>query len=124
MYWLVTGCQPGDSLLFHYSGHGSRQRDRSGEELDGYDETICPVNFETEGMIVDDEVNVALVRPLPREVKLHAIVDACHSGTVLDLPFLCRMDRSVRFIFLVMLYNNFVKLYRVRSSITFFSFMV
>lgn len=93
LYWLVQGCQPGDSLLFHYSGHGSRQRNFSGDEVDGYDETLCPLDFETQGMIVDDEINATIVRPLPYGVKLHAMIDACHSGTVLDLPFLCRMNR-------------------------------
>ncbi|KAK3014384.1 hypothetical protein RJ639_010161 [Escallonia herrerae] len=93
LYWLVQGCQPGDSLLFHYSGHGSRQRNYNGNEVDGYDETLCPLDFETQGMIIDDELNATIVRPLPTGVKLHAIVDACHSGTVLDLPFLCRMHR-------------------------------
>lgn len=95
LHWLVQGCQSGDSLVFHYSGHGSQQRNYNGDELDGYDETICPVDFETQGMIVDDEINATIVRPLTHGVKLHAIIDACHSGTVLDLPFLCRMDRSV-----------------------------
>nr|DAD47611.1 TPA_asm: hypothetical protein HUJ06_017548 [Nelumbo nucifera] len=97
LYWLVQGCQPGDSLVFHYSGHGSQQRNYNGDEVDGYDETLCPLDFETQGMIVDDEINATIVRPLPRGVKLHAIIDACHSGTVLDLPFLCRMDRSGRY---------------------------
>ena len=95
LYWLVQGCQPGDSLLFHYSGHGSRQRNYNGDEVDGYDETLCPLDFETQGMIVDDEINATIVRPLPHGVKLHAIIDACHSGTILDLPFLCRMSRLV-----------------------------
>jgi len=27
------------------------------------------------------------VNPLPQGVKLHAIIDACHSGSVLDLPY-------------------------------------
>ncbi|KAL9683003.1 hypothetical protein QQ045_014815 [Rhodiola kirilowii] len=94
LYWLVQGCQPGDSLLFHYSGHGSRQRNYNGDEVDGYDETLCPLDFETQGMIVDDEINQTIVRPLIPGVRLHAIIDACHSGTVLDLPFLCRMGRS------------------------------
>ncbi|XP_030517897.2 metacaspase-1 [Rhodamnia argentea] len=98
LFWLVQGCQPGDSLVFHYSGHGSRQRNYNGDEVDGYDETLCPLDFETQGMIVDDEINATIVRPLPHGVKLHAIIDACHSGTVLDLPFLCRMDRSGRYI--------------------------
>lgn len=98
MYWLLQGCQPGDSLVFHYSGHGSQQRNRDGSEADGYDETILPMDFETQGMIVDDDINLSIVRPLPRGVRLHAIVDACHSGTVLDLPFLCRMNRQGQFV--------------------------
>ncbi|KAB5526865.1 hypothetical protein DKX38_020712 [Salix brachista] len=98
LFWLVQGCQPGDSLLFHYSGHGSRQRNYNGDEVDGYDETLCPLDFETQGMIVDDEINATIVRPLPQGVRLHAIIDACHSGTVLDLPFLCRMDRNGQYV--------------------------
>ncbi|KAK6155970.1 hypothetical protein DH2020_010218 [Rehmannia glutinosa] len=97
MFWLVQGCQPGDSLVFHYSGHGSQQRNYTGDEIDGFDETLCPLDFETQGMIVDNEINATIVRPLPTGVKLHAIIDACHSGTVLDLPYLCRMDRSGRY---------------------------
>ncbi|KAF9671809.1 hypothetical protein SADUNF_Sadunf12G0087200 [Salix dunnii] len=95
--WLVQGCRPGDSLVFHFAGHGSQQKDDDGDELDGYDETLCPEDFETQGMIVDDEINAVIVKPLPHGVKLHAIIDACHSGTVLDLPFLCRMDRRGKY---------------------------
>lgn len=98
MYWLVQACQAGDSLVFHYSGHGAQQRNYTGDEVDGFDETLCPLDFETQGMIVDDEINATLVRPLPRGAKLHAIIDACHSGTMLDLPFLCRMDRTGRYV--------------------------
>ncbi|KAJ4783911.1 Metacaspase-1 [Rhynchospora pubera] len=94
LHWLVLDCQAGDSLVFHYSGHGSQQQDENGDEVDGFDETILPMDFEQEGMIVDDEINDTIVRPLPRGAKLHAIVDACHSGTVLDLPYLCRMTAS------------------------------
>ncbi|EFJ11817.1 hypothetical protein SELMODRAFT_125416 [Selaginella moellendorffii] len=97
MFWLVQGCKSGDSLVFHYSGHGSQQRDYTGEEVDGYDETLCPVDFETQGMLVDNELNATLVRPLPRGVKLHCIIDACHSGTALDLPFLCKFNSYGQF---------------------------
>ncbi|OMO94790.1 Peptidase C14, caspase catalytic [Corchorus capsularis] len=91
--WLVLGCEAGDSLVFYFSGHGSQQKNHNfGEEKDGYDETLCPSDFETEGPIVDDEINWTIVRPLPHGVKLHALIDACHSGTALDLPFLCRFD--------------------------------
>ncbi|KAK3002143.1 hypothetical protein RJ639_022324, partial [Escallonia herrerae] len=92
LQWLVQGCCSGDSLVFHYSGHGSQQRDLDGDEMDGYDETLWPVDHETAGPLLDDEINAIIVRPLPHGAKLHAIIDSCHSGTVLDLPFLCRMN--------------------------------
>ncbi|KAI3796496.1 hypothetical protein L1987_39168 [Smallanthus sonchifolius] len=92
--WLITGCQSGDALLFQFSGHGSRQRNLNGDEIDGYDETLCPLDFETDGMIIDDEINATIIKPLPHGVKLHAIIDSCHSGTVLDLPFFCRMNST------------------------------
>ncbi|GBG64523.1 hypothetical protein CBR_g45219 [Chara braunii] len=90
LYWLMRGVRAGDSLVFHYSGHGSQQKDQTGEEIDGYDETLCPLDFEKNGMIVDDDLNSTLVRPLPPGAKLHAVIDSCHSGTVLDLPYLCK----------------------------------
>lgn len=85
--WLMRGIHSGDSLLFYFSGHGKRQRETvRGDEIDGFDETICPVDFETNGMIVDNYINRVIVRPLIRGVTLHAIIDSCHSGTILDLP--------------------------------------
>eukprot|EP00039_Didymoeca_costata_P009642 m.128028 g.128028 ORF g.128028 m.128028 type:complete len:210 (-) comp14556_c0_seq7:508-1137(-) len=55
--WLVSHSQPGDRLFFQYSGHGGRSRDRTGEELDGYNETILPLDYKRNGQIVDDELN-------------------------------------------------------------------
>ncbi|KAK1287727.1 Metacaspase-1 [Acorus calamus] len=94
MRWLVHDSQAGDSLVFHFSGHGSQRRDVMGDEIDGYDETLCPLDYETEGMLVDDEINDTIVKPLTTGVMLHAFIDACHSGTILDLPYVCRMDRA------------------------------
>jgi hypothetical protein len=34
--------QPGTSLFFHFSGHGSQKADFGGDEDDGMDETILP----------------------------------------------------------------------------------
>ena len=36
---------------------------------------------------MDDDLNRLLVNPLPPGVRLHAIIDACHSGSVLDLEY-------------------------------------
>ncbi|XP_057518495.1 metacaspase-1-like [Amaranthus tricolor] len=86
--WLVDGCKSGDSLVFYFSGHGFRQHDLNNDELDGFDETLCPVDFKTEGMIIDNDINTMIVKPLIKGVRLHAIIDACYSGTILDLEYL------------------------------------
>jgi len=39
------------------------------------------------GHIVDDELHEKLVKALPQGVRLTAVMDCCHSGTGLDLPF-------------------------------------
>jgi len=93
MRWLVDGASAGDSLVFHFSGHGVQKLDMNDDEVDGYNEALCPMDFERSGKILDDEINATIVRPLGKGVKLHAIVDTCHSGTILDLPYLCRMSR-------------------------------
>ena len=93
MRWLVEGSGSGDSLVFHFSGHGVQKLDLNGDEVDGYNEALCPADFERSGKILDDEINEIIVRPLGRGVKLHAVVDTCHSGTILDLPYLCRLSR-------------------------------
>ncbi|KAF3907181.1 Metacaspase-1A [Orbilia brochopaga] len=88
MHWLVKDARPDDSLFFHYSGHGGQQKDHDGDEDDGYDETIYPVDFRVAGMIVDDEMHRIMVTPLQPGVRLTAIFDSCHSGSALDLPYL------------------------------------
>lgn len=88
MHWLVKDAQPNDSLFFHYSGHGGQTKDRDGDEPDGYDEVIYPVDFRQVGHITDDEMHRIMVRVLAPGVRLTAIFDSCHSGTALDLPYI------------------------------------
>ncbi|SPQ25849.1 d6b32f4c-6d2c-43df-94f9-b20fe803550e [Thermothielavioides terrestris] len=88
MHWLVKDARPNDSLFFHYSGHGGQTKDLDGDEEDGYDEVIYPVDFRQNGHITDDEMHRIMVRPLQAGVRLTAIFDSCHSGTALDLPYI------------------------------------
>ncbi|KAF7542825.1 hypothetical protein G7Z17_g11245 [Cylindrodendrum hubeiense] len=88
MHWLVKDARPNDSLFFHYSGHGGQTKDLDGDEDDGYDEVIYPVDFRQTGHITDDEMHRIMVRPLQAGVRLTAIFDSCHSGTALDLPYI------------------------------------
>lgn len=75
--WLTSG-----------AGHGGQTKDLDGDEDDGYDEVIYPVDFRQVGHITDDEMHRILVRPLQAGVRLTAIFDSCHSGTALDLPYI------------------------------------
>ena len=57
---MISRGQPGDVLVFYYSGHGSQVRDRNGDELtDGLDEIFAE---------------------LPPEVLLEAFFDCCFWG--------------------------------------------
>lgn len=88
MRWLVKDAQPHDALFFHYSGHGGQVPDKDGDEVDGLDEVIYPVDYKKAGFIVDDEMHRIMVKTLPAGCRLTAIFDSCHSGTALDLPYL------------------------------------
>ena len=59
-----------------------------GDEADGYDEVIYPVDFRQTGHVTDDEMHRIMVQPLQGGVRLTAIFDSCHSGTALDLPYI------------------------------------
>lgn len=98
MKWLVENATEGDSLFFHYSGHGGQQEDTTGVEEDGMDETIMPVDFQQSGQITDDEIHDMLVKPLPEGVRLTAIFDSCHSQTVMDLPYVYHSKEDVSLI--------------------------
>ncbi|KAI8866006.1 hypothetical protein GQ42DRAFT_165770 [Ramicandelaber brevisporus] len=89
MQWLIEGAEPNSSLWLSFSGHGLQEQDQAGgDEADGQDEAIAPVDYETAGTIVDDEMNRILVQQLPQGARLTVIFDCCHSGSALDLPLL------------------------------------
>lgn len=85
--WLLTGAKRGDVLVFYYSGHGSQVVDVSGDEADRRDETICPHDYASAGMIKDDDLR-SLLAALPPGVNLDVVMDSCHSGTVTRAPAL------------------------------------
>jgi len=87
LHWLVEGAKRGDTLFLHFSGHGAQQEDPQGHEEDGMNETILPVDFKRAGMITDDQIGDIIVKGLPEGVRLTAVMDCCHSGTGLDLPY-------------------------------------
>ena len=70
-------------LFIHYSGHGTRVRDRNGDELDGYDEAM--VSYDK--YAISDDTFVRYLQWLPRWTNVKILMDCCHSGTSMDLQY-------------------------------------
>jgi hypothetical protein len=85
--WLLQGAKAGDSLFFHFSGHGTQVMDRNRDELDGRDECLVPCDYIKAGFILDDDIYSLLCARVPRGVNLFCILDCCHSGTGMDLIY-------------------------------------
>ena len=79
-----TRWNPRARCWFHYSGHGGQTIDWDGDEEDGKDECLFPVDYRAAGSLRDDEVAQILRHGLSQDASLVAIVDACHSGSMFD----------------------------------------
>jgi hypothetical protein len=78
----IARAEPGDVIVFYFSGHGSQIRDRNGDELtDGLDEIICPYDMDWDRgtYVLDDDLD-ALFATLPPDVLLEAFFDCCFWG--------------------------------------------
>jgi hypothetical protein len=95
---LVGGAAPGDSLVFHYSGHGAQVRDIDGDELsDSLDEILCPYDLDWNHPFTDDDL-AEICREVPKGTLFTVILDCCHSGT--GLRNFLRPDLPIRYKFL------------------------
>ncbi|MGW6564159.1 caspase family protein [Streptomyces sp. NPDC054975] len=85
--------EPGDILLFTYSGHGGQVPDVTGddEEPDALDETLVLYDRQ----FLDDELNREL-RGFADGVRIFALLDCCHSGTAIEIPGLPLPEAGVR----------------------------
>jgi metacaspase-1 len=78
----VADAEPGDLVIFYFSGHGSQVRDRDGDELaDSLDEVLCPYDMDWDRgtFILDDDLD-ELFAHVPTDVVLEAFVDCCFWG--------------------------------------------
>ena len=53
---LVRDARAGDVLVFQFSGHGTQVPDISVDEPDRKDEALCPVDFASGRLIIDDDL--------------------------------------------------------------------
>ncbi|KZT69121.1 hypothetical protein DAEQUDRAFT_276836 [Daedalea quercina L-15889] len=88
---LVRNARPGDRLVFLFAGHSTQLTCSEHTEEDDMDEAIVPMDHsgpektKKSKLIMDNWLRKYLIDPLKPGVQLIAILDACHSGTLLDL---------------------------------------
>lgn len=90
---LAKDSKKGDRVYIHFSMHGQPFEDLNGDEEDGWDEALIPVDaemlyaegvYEGKNHLLDDELEVYfndIRSKLGSEGQLYVILDACHSGT-------------------------------------------
>jgi hypothetical protein len=81
---LIAKAQPGDIVVFDYSGHGSQCKDVTGKMISGLDETIVPWDSR-QGNIFDisgAELHPLLLLLAKKTKNVTFILDSCHSGTL------------------------------------------
>lgn len=83
----------GDIVYLHFSTHGQPVEDLNGDEDDGWDEAIVPIDayklykkgvYEGNKHLTDDQLN-KYVKKLREKIGpkgfLYVVIDACHAGT-------------------------------------------
>jgi hypothetical protein len=85
--WLTSGLKAGENVMFHYSGHGGLVRDTNGDEVTKLDSCIYPLNGKNLEIIADDEIRALLAAKIPAGSKCFVVIDACNSGTAVDLRY-------------------------------------
>ncbi|CAB9529489.1 Metacaspase-1 [Seminavis robusta] len=96
---LVSVSQPGDAVFFHYSGHGgylSPDFNSFKTQQKDYDQTLIPLDHSRAGQIRDFSLFHHFVQPMKAGVIVTCLIDACHSGSVLDLPYSFRPTNTGR----------------------------
>ena len=89
---LASQCKVGDIVYLHFSTHGQPFEDLSGDEDDGWDESIVPVDapieftkgkYEGENHLIDDELHeycTKIRKAIGTKGMLYVVIDACHAG--------------------------------------------
>lgn len=81
---LLNNTPENGIALIYYAGHGSFIKNSLSKEEDKFDETIVPADTWKEGIpdIRDKEIARMFNRFVDKKIKLTAIFDCCHSGSM------------------------------------------
>ncbi|KAF7437385.1 Metacaspase [Pleurotus ostreatus] len=98
MKWLVRSGRPHDSLFFHYSGHGGQTPDLDGDEIDGFDEVIFPMDYKEKGHVTDDTMHdiMASSSTLSQGLVVHICIMSCYHRRSSHYPAIYRPNCRVK----------------------------
>lgn len=78
--WLVD-VNPGERVIFHFSGHGTQIPTSANNEADQLSEIICPVDFDwSKPKLITDKQLIQIFERIPAGCIFNWISDSCHSG--------------------------------------------
>lgn len=90
---FIKASKKGDIVYLHFSTHGQPVEDLNGDEEDGWDESIVPIDaykmykkgsYEGKNHLLDDQLNF-YIKQLRSKIGakgfLYVVIDACHAGT-------------------------------------------
>ena len=90
---FINKTKKGDIVYLHFSTHGQPVEDQNGDEEDGWDESIVPIDayklykkglYEGQKHLTDDLLN-KYIKKLREKIGstgfLYVVIDACHAGT-------------------------------------------
>ena len=81
--YIIEEPKSGDTVLFYFAGHGSQRTNSKSAKLDHLDETIVPADaYKGEFDIRDKELARKFNLAIDKGIRLIAIFDSCHSGTM------------------------------------------
>ena len=91
--YFINQTNKGDIVYLHFSAHGQPVEDLNGDEQDGWDEAIVPIDayklykkgiYEGKKHLIDDQLN-DYIKKLRTKIGpkgfLYVVIDACHAGT-------------------------------------------
>lgn len=81
---LINQAKPGDTVVFHFSGHGSQIQDPDKDEPDGLNGTLVPIDsgYQPNGGEVQDIMGhtLFLLMYALKTDNVTVVLDSCHSG--------------------------------------------
>lgn len=84
---LESAARPGADLVFYFAGHGSQVATSDPWEPDGLAETLVPADAAAGTPdLRDDQLRAHLWPLLERGARLTLVLDACHSGSLREIP--------------------------------------